>query len=231
MAQSVVASLGGWIYISIRAVGIAGFVGYMIFNPLVVPTTYDPTPSSTGASQPPGTTYVVLNTSTPIHSGTRLQGNATLPNYKVYQLTVPDCSQSQTNIYSVPVLFVLTSDQHSHWSASGNQGDPKEYVQVQHCWTYDTGSQTMWLKFDFTSQTDTYYWFVILVQNGYSSTPTPSYYNAYGYSAQLPKLNADIVNTGRINLSILPGWMMGIATVAGLGVDIYRRVARRKVES
>jgi hypothetical protein len=227
-------SIREWIYIGLRGLGIAGFLVFIIFYPLSSPTSYDSSPSSTGASAPInggyGTMYIAMNSSQPIHSGLLLAGNVTLPNYKATTLSVPDCSQPLPSYATAPVpsLFVMTSDQHSQWAASTPMQDPKSYVQLQRCWGYDSSTQTLWLKFDFNAQTDTYYWFVVSVPSSYQYSPQGTY-SAAGYvPAQLPRLNASIINPPKINWPNVAGWMMGLAAVAGLVVDIYQNVTRRK---
>ena len=223
-----------WIYVGLRALGIVGFVVFVIFYPLSSPASYDSSPSSTTTSQPIagpyGTICVVLNSSKPIPSGDHVQGNVTLPNYKTSSLQIPDCSQPLPSYSSAPVpsLFVTTSDQHSHWATQTPMTDPKDYVMLQRCFGYDSLTQTMWFTYDFNAQTDTYYWFVVSLPTGYSSRPTGTY-GASSYVAPLyPRLNANIVNPPKINWPNVAGWMMGIAAVAAVVVDISQRLSHWK---
>ncbi len=163
-------------------------------NPGLFAPVLDPSPSSDRAASR-FSNWVNLNSTTHIEVGLRVRGDVTLYQY-------PNVIGTFTIL---PILYVLSPDQFSEWARSGST--PSSYVLKQDKIVYDSGSQTIWLRFNFTSRLAAFYYFVVSTASGYA-TPT----NA--------KLNAVVERPFVVSWI----WWVWLAGTLLLGIETVRRL-------
>ncbi len=111
----------------------------------------DTSPSSSKPATPLGVSgsWVVLNSSTPIDAGRLVTGNVTMLKYT-----------SQVSNTS-PALYILSPSDWANWAGSGTGSNPSSSVNAKTGVLYDFGYQIAWVRFNFTTTSTAYFYFLV----------------------------------------------------------------------